>query len=80
MRKKSLHLNLMRAPIVDPDELGYVPFLGYPLIHRIHKEKEKKEQKKKEKRLRLLLLSLTKRGHFYIAQKGTFLYCVDTSV
>ena len=49
--------------------------MSYPLIHTIHKEKEKKEQKKKEKPL---LLSLIKREHFYLAQKRTFLNCVDT--
>ena len=48
--------------------------MSYPLIHTIHKEKEKKEQKKKEKPL---LLSLIKREHFYLAQKRTFLNCVD---
>ena len=33
--------------------------MGYPHIHRIHKEKEKKKQKKKEKRLRLFSLNKT---------------------
>ena len=45
-----------------------------PSIHRIHKEKEKKNQKKKEKGY---CYYLCKRGHFYFAQKRTFLLCVD---
>jgi hypothetical protein len=50
--------------------------MNYSHIHTIHKEKEKSSKKEREKRL----LFLTKRGHFYLAQKGTFLNCVDTNL
>jgi len=70
-----LRLNAMRTAIFSPGKLGYRTCWTYPLIPSIHKEKEKKQQKKKEKGL---LLSSSKRGHFYLGKKGTFLSGVDT--
>ena len=72
MRRKSLRLNLMRAPILDPDELEYVPFLGLSTYPQ-NPQRERKKGAKKEREMAAATAAV-------FNQKRTFLYCTKGDI